>query len=159
MATTLPTRISQKLSRLRHREPFLALQEEMDDLINRFSEDWGAEWMSRPFAPLADVSETADSLQVKMDVPGMPAKDIEVEVVGNTLRVSGERKEEHEEKDKTWHRIERRSGSFARSVTLPCPVKEDKIEATCDEGVLTIKIPKAETAKAHKIKVKGNGQK
>jgi HSP20 family protein len=157
MSTTLPARISEKLGLFRRRDPFQVLQQEMDDLITRFSDDWGGDWLARPFAPLADVSETGDALQVRMDVPGIPGKDIEIEVTGNTLRVKGDRKEEHEEKGKTWHRLERRHGSFERSVTLPCAVREDKVEASCEEGVLTIRLPKTETAKTHKIAVKGNG--
>jgi HSP20 family protein len=159
MATTLPARLSEKFNLFRRRDPFQVLQQEMDDVLTRFSEDWGGDWLARPYAPLADISETADSLQVRLDVPGIPSKDIEIEVTGNTLRVKGERKEEHEEKGKTWHRVERRQGSFERSVTLPCAVREDKVEASCDDGVLTIKLPKTEEAKTHKIKVKGNGHK
>lgn len=159
MSTALPARISEKLGQLRRRDPFHVLQQEMDDLINRFSEDWGVDWLSRPFTPLADVSETADALQVRLDVPGIPAKDIDIEVSGNTLRVKGERKEEHEEQGKSWHRVERRQGSFERSVTLPCAVREDQVEATCNEGVLTIRLPKTEAARTHKIQVKGNGTK
>jgi HSP20 family protein len=93
-----------------------------------------------------------------MDVPGIDAKDINIEVAGNTLRITGERKEEKEEKGETWHRIERRSGSFARSVPLPCSVKEDKAEAAYADGVLTVKIPKSEEAKTHKVKVQCNGK-
>jgi HSP20 family protein len=94
-----------------------------------------------------------------MDIPGMEAKDIDIEVTGNTLNVSGERKEEKEEKGKTWHRIERKTGSFARSVTLPSAVMEEKVEAAYKDGVLTITLPKTEEAKTHKVKVKGNGSK
>lgn len=159
MSVMLPTRLKETFGSLRHNDPFQVLQQEMDSLLNRFSEDWGTEWLARPFAPCADVSETADALEVRMDVPGITARDIDIEVSGNTLRVKGERKEEKEEKGKTWHRIERRSGAFARTVTLPCNVREDKVEANCDDGVLTIRLPKTEEARTHKIKVKGNGAK
>ena len=71
------------------------------------------------------------------------------------LTVSGERKEEREEKGKTYHRVERRVGSFSRSVTLPCPVREDAVDAQYKNGILTIKLPKTEEAKARKITVKG----
>ena len=158
MAATLPSRLSQGITSLRRADPFRALQEEVDDLLNRFSRDVDSDWLMRPFAPALDVSETADAVQVRMDVPGIDAKDIHIEVAGNTLRISGERKEEKEEKGETWHRLERRSGSFARSVSLPCAVKEDKADAAYADGVLTVKIPKAEEAKTHKIKVKCNGK-
>jgi HSP20 family protein len=130
----------------------------MDDLIGRFSRDHGEEWMPSVLSPAFDLSETDDSLQVRMDVPGIPAKDIHIDITGNVLRVSGERKEEKEEKGKTWHRVERRSGEFSRSVTLPCAVKEAKVEASCDDGVLTIRLPKAEEAKSHKVTVKSDGK-
>jgi HSP20 family protein len=158
MSTTLPSRLSQGLTSLRRADPFRALQEEVDDLLNRFSRDVDSGWLMRPFAPALDVSETADGVQVRLDVPGIDAKDINIEVVGNTLRITGERKEEKEEKGETWHRIERRSGSFARTVALPCSVKEDKAEAAYADGVLTVKIPKSDEAKTHKIKVKCNGK-
>ena len=90
-----------------------------------------------------------------MDIPGMEAKDIDIQVNANVLTVSGERKEEREEKGKTYHRVERRVGAFSRSVTLPCPVKEDAVDAQYKNGILTIKLPKTEEAKARKITVKG----
>jgi HSP20 family protein len=159
MTTTLPTRISRGLSALRGRDPFRALQQEFDDLLSHFSEDWGGDWPARMSVPSLDVSETAEAVQVRMDIPGMEAKDIGIEVTGNMLSVSGERKEEREEKGKTWHRIERKVGSFARSVSLPSAVMEDKVEAAYKDGVLTITLPKTEEAKTHKVKVKGNGSK
>jgi HSP20 family protein len=144
---------------LGRRDPFRALQEEFDDMLSRISEDWNGEWLARPSVPSLDVSETAETVQVRMDVPGIEAKDIDIEITGNMLHVSGERKEEKEEKGKTWHRIERKTGSFARSVTLPSAVKEDKVEAAYKDGVLTITLPKTEEAKTHKVKIKGNGSK
>jgi HSP20 family protein len=144
---------------LGRRDPFRALQEEFDDMLSRISEDWNGEWLARPSVPSLDVSETAEMVQVRMDVPGIDAKDIDIEITGNMLHVSGERKEEKEEKGKTWHRIERKTGSFARSVTLPSAVKEDKVEAAYKDGVLTITLPKTEEAKTHKVKIKGNGSK
>ena len=89
-----------------------------------------------------------------MDIPGMEAKDIDIQVNGHLLTISGERKEEKEEKGKTYHRIERRSGSFSRSVTLPCPVKEEAVDAQYKNGILMVKLPKAEEAKSKKIAVK-----
>lgn len=155
MNATLPSRISHGLSALR-RDPFRALQEEVDDLLNRFSKDFDSEWMMRPFAPAADLSETAEAVQVRIDVPGMEAKDIDIEVSDNVLHVSGERKEEHEEKGKTWHRIERRTGSFSRTIPLPCAVRDDKAKADYSNGVLTVTLPKSEEAKTHKVKVSVN---
>jgi HSP20 family protein len=157
MNATLPTRITRGLSALR-RDPFRALQEEVDDLLNRFSNDFDAEWMVRPFAPAADLSETTDAVQVRIDVPGMEPKDIDIEVRGNQLHVTGERKEEREEKGKTWHRAERRTGSFSRMIALPCDVRDERAKAEYANGVLTVTLPKTEEAKPHKVKVGVNGK-
>ncbi len=157
MTETLPTKVSKSLRPLFSREPFHTLREEMDDLIGRFSADWGGEWLAKEFSPSMDLAETDESLQIRVDVPGMKPEEIDIEVNGTTLRISGERKEEKEEKGKTYHRVERRVGSFSRVVTLPCAVKEDKVAAECHDGILTVTLPKSEQAKMHKVKVKGNG--
>lgn len=158
MTTGLTTRISRGLAPLLSREPFRTLQEEMDDLIGRFSADWNGEWLRGVMVPSIDVTESDNTVQVRMDLPGVKPEEINIDVTGNTLRVSGERKEEQEEKGKTYHRVERRSGSFARSLTLPCAVKDDKVTAESHEGVLTITLPKTEESKTHKVKVKSNGK-
>ena len=79
----------------------------------------------------------------------------DIEVRADTLHVRGEHTEEREEKGKTFHRIERRAGSFSRSVALPCSVDEEKVTAECRDGVLTISLPKTEESKTRKVKVKG----
>lgn len=106
-------------------------------------------------ALLVDLAETPESVVVKAEVPGIELKDLDISIVGETLYIKGEKKEEKEEKGKTWHRVERSYGAFARAVTLPAPVKQDKIEATVKDGVLTVTLPKAEEAKARKIAIKG----
>lgn len=137
------------------REPLRSLREEMDDLINRFASDWDTGWLSREFAPSMDLSESEGAVEVSMDLPGVKPDEITVEVSGNTLRIHGERKEEKEEKKKSYHRVERRTGSFSRSVTLPCSVDENKVDANYRDGVLTVTLPKTEEAKTHKVKVTG----
>lgn len=158
MTTALSTRLSQSLSPLFGRDPFASLQQEMDQLLSRFKTDWNGDWPAGVIAPSVDLSETDDALQLRMDVPGMKSEEINIELAGNTIRISGEHKEEKEEKGKTFHRLERRSGSFARALALPAAVKEDKITAECNDGVLTITLPKTETAKTRKIPVKSNGK-
>jgi HSP20 family protein len=101
------------------------------------------------------MAETDTAIEARMDVPGVTAKDIDIQISGNALTVRGERKEEKEEKGKTFHRIERRYGSFSRSVTLPCAVAESEVAAEYRDGVLTVKLPKTEESKAHKVKVNG----
>lgn len=158
MSTTLSRRLSRAMQPLFGADPFAGLQKEMDDLLSRFQADWGGEGLPAISVPAADLSETDDALQIRMDMPGLKAEEINIEVSGNTIRVSGEHKEEKEEKGKTYHRVERRSGSFARALTLPAAVKEDKVTAECKDGVLTITLPKTETAKTHRVTVKANSK-
>lgn len=133
------------------RAPFWTLRDEMDNLLSTFSGDGG---ITAGFNAMLDMSETDDAIEVKMDVPGIQPEEIEVEVIGDSLLITGERKEEKEEKGKTFHRIERTSGSFSRSVKLPCEVQSEHIEAECADGVLTVKLPKSDFRKPHKVTVK-----
>jgi HSP20 family protein len=137
------------------RGPLESIQEEMQDLISRTFGGEGDRWSLDRVTPSLDLAESNNALEVRMDIPGMEAKDIDIQVNANVLTVSGERKEEREEKGKTYHRVERRVGAFSRSVTLPCPVKDDAVDAQYKNGILTIKLPKTEEAKARKITVKG----
>lgn len=153
MTTALSTRASRALQPWFSRDPFVSLQQEMDDLLSRFQTDRNGDSPLALVSPSVDLSETDDSLQIRMDVPGIKADEINIEVSGNTIRISGEHKEEKEEKGKTFHRVERRSGSFSRALALPAAVKEDKVCAECKDGVLTITLPKTEVAKTQKVKV------
>jgi HSP20 family protein len=155
MTQEVSTRPSTGLGRLFDRDPFHKLQQQMDDLIAGFSREWdGGHWLSADFHPSLDISETDEAIQVRVDLPGIKPEEVEVEVRNNVLQITGERKEEREEKNKTWHRTERRVGRFARSMTLPCEVQDEKIVAECSNGVLNIQLPKAEKAKSKKIAVK-----
>jgi HSP20 family protein len=155
MAGTLPTRRPNRLPSLWRSDPLTALQEEMNQLRARLFGERQEGWFTGTIVPELDLSETETAIEVRMDVPGVTAKDIDIQVSGNVLMVSGERKEEKEEKGKTFHRVERRYGNFSRSITLPCPVVESEVAAEYHDGVLTVKLPKTEESKAHKIKVKG----
>ena len=135
--------------------PLAALRDEMEDLFSRF---WGEEregWLSDRMATALDVAETEQAFEVRLDLPGVKPEDIDIQVHGSTLTIRGERKEERKEEKRSYHRVERRSGSFTRTVTLPANIREDEIAAEYGDGVLTIVLPKAETAKTRKIKVKG----
>lgn len=158
MTKTLPTRPSQGLSRW-FGDPITSFRDEMDDLFARFTgvpgENGNGSLIKGDFAPAVDLSETDDELQIKMDVPGMKSDELDIEIVDDVLRVSGEHSEEKEEKGRQFHRIERRSGSFARSLRLPTSVKEDEVKAEYKDGVLTVSAPKAAPAKTRKIPIKG----
>jgi HSP20 family protein len=104
-------------------------------------------------APPVDVYEDASKLSIKLDVPGVDAKDLDISVDGNLLTVSGERKFEAEEKKENFRRVERQYGSFARSFKLPASADTDKISANCEGGTLRIDISKREDSRAKQIKV------
>ncbi|MEY2726153.1 MAG: Spore protein [Planctomycetota bacterium] len=151
--TALLPRFTQALTPFFSRDPFAGIQQEMDDLWSRFRLESNGDWHPAAIAPSVDLSESDDAIQVRMDVPGMKANEIHVEVTGNTLRISGEHKEEKKEKGRTYHRLERRVGTFSRSLPLPADVLEQKVVAECQDGVLTISLPKAESARTQTVKV------
>lgn len=135
-------------------DPIQALRQELNDVLGRFGPDTG--WFNGDKLPAMDLSETDGGFEIKLDAPGFKPEEIHVEVRGDLVQIHGEHKGElKEDKGKTYHRIERRSGSFSRSLTLPCHVNEHKITADYKEGVLTVHLPKVEGAKTHKIKVQG----
>lgn len=101
-----------------------------------------------------DVYETRDQVVVKAALPGIKPEQAQVTISGNTLTIRGEAKEEKEIKEENYICKERHFGSFARSVTLPDGLQVDKAEATFENGVLTLKIPKTEEVKPKTIKVK-----
>jgi HSP20 family protein len=105
------------------------------------------------FVPPVDIYEDEHSIQLKLEVPGIDEKDLDIKVENNTLTVSGERKLEKEEKEENFHRVERRYGSFTRSFTLPNTVSTDDVQADYDNGVLKIKLNKRAEAKPKQIKV------
>jgi HSP20 family protein len=153
MSTTVAKREPRSVGTWWRRGPLENLREEMQDLVARTFGEEGV-WPLERIFPSLDLAETEAAIEVRMDIPGMEAKDIDIQVNGNLLTISGERKEEKEEKGKTFHRVERRSGSFSRTVTLPAAVKEDAVDAQYKNGILTVKLAKTEEAKARKITVK-----
>lgn len=100
-----------------------------------------------------DLYETRDDVQVSAALPGVKPEDIDVSVQGNVLTIKGETKAESEAAEGSWHRRERRFGSFFRQVSLPVPVNSEKAEATFENGVLRLRLPKAEEARERRIQV------
>jgi HSP20 family protein len=134
---------------------FPALREEMNRIFGDLFADWPAvrwegngQWM-----PALNLVESADSVVVTAEIPGVDAKDVQVAVEDHYLTLRGEKKEEREEKGKAFHRVERRYGSFARAVLLPCAVDAAKVTAEAKDGVLTVTLPKAAEAKARTVPV------
>lgn len=101
-----------------------------------------------------DLVETKDDVVVKATLPGVKPEDVELTITGETLSIRGETKEEKETKDENYIRRERRYGSFSRSIQLPAGLQTDKAEASFENGVLTLKLPKSEQVKPKSIKVK-----
>ena len=112
-----------------------------------------------PFAPPVDIYEDEHHITLKMEVPGIDEKDIDVRIESNTLTVHGERKFEKEEKEENFRRVERQYGSFTRSFTLPSSVDSAQVSADYDKGVLKIKLAKKAEAKPKQIKVNVGSEK
>jgi HSP20 family protein len=142
------------ITRRRGGGPLTRLQDEMNDLFGRFFGDGGSLfWPERTYWPAINIADKDDVVIVTAEVPGCKPDDIEISVHGNTMSISGEKKEKSEEKQRDYYHMESRYGSFRREMILPAEVNADKIEAKCQEGVLTITLPKTEKAKARKIKI------
>ncbi len=135
-------------------EELMSLREAMDRLFEE-----SIVWPRSLLAPAAqsfavDIYETKDDVVVKASLPGVKPEDIEVSVVGDTLTIKGEVKEEKDIKEENYIRKERRYGSFCRSFTLPVSVNPDKATAEYENGVLTLTLPKAEEVKPKTIAIK-----
>ena len=138
----------------RPRNELARLHDEMDDLFDSFFRGLSRPWSKYKAWPTIDIADKDDSIVVRAEVPGCKAEDIDISVYGNILTISGEKKESKEENEKGYYHMESSYGSFRREISLPTDVDEDKIDAVCKEGVLSITLPKAEKTKAVKIKVK-----
>jgi HSP20 family protein len=137
------------------------IQNEMNRLFNTFFDAPAApnstQGMSRRWIPAMDLAETEDSFVLRADLPGLSEKDVNIELEDNVLTISGERKSEHEERKDGYYRVERASGSFSRSLTLPEGVDPEKISANFDRGVLEVQIPKPEQRKPRKVTISAGG--
>lgn len=150
-----------KLIPRRHRDDLSALRSEFDDMLSRF---FSGEPLSIPAMlqhngtplPALNVAETEKHWSLTLDVPGMSEKDIQVELRGRTLVLTGERKWEEEKKGKEFRSVESRYGAFQRTFELPENAlgDADALVATCKKGVLEVTIPKAEPTRSSKIAVK-----
>ncbi|MEZ4221349.1 MAG: Hsp20/alpha crystallin family protein [Polyangiaceae bacterium] len=106
------------------------------------------------FLPAVDIKEDDGAYHITAELPGMKVQDVSVEVDGNVLTISGERKFEKKSEKEGWHRVERRYGSFSRRFFLPDTVDGSKIDAKMQDGLLFVALPKAEVTKARKIQVR-----
>ncbi len=129
-----------------------AMDRLFDDSLVSSSAGWAAPLTAAKFA--VDMFETKDDVVVKAALPGVKPEEVEVTITGNVLKIHGETNEEKESQEGDYVRKERRSGSLSRSVTLPGGLKTEKADASFEDGVLTLRIPKTEESKPKSIKVK-----
>jgi len=147
-------------------DPFkdlLNLQDEVNSLFRRSFfrsvEPLTAVEGTASWAPAIDMYESDDKLTVEAELPGLEAKDMEITIEDDTLRIKGERKFSNEIKEDNYHRIERAYGYFERNIPLPRKIQEDKVVATVKDGLLRVEMPKAEEAKPKQIPIKVEGDK
>ena len=143
-------------------EPFRelsSLQSEMNRLFNAAFENQGnGPSTARRWTPAMDLLETEDEFVLRADLPGLSESDVSIELEDNVLTLSGERRTEHEENQEGFYRVERASGSFQRSLTLPKGVDPEAVTAGFDRGVLEVRIPKPEERKPRKIAIGGGSK-
>lgn len=133
----------------RPESPLRSLQSSVNELFNDFWSDF------RPaeFSPDADIAETDKEITVKMDLPGIDENAVNVDLADGMLTIRGEKRTEREEKDKTFHLVERSSGSFVRSFSMPATVDPQKVTATFANGELTVVLPKTSSGQASQRKI------
>jgi HSP20 family protein len=152
----------------RMRHPYETLRGEIDRVFDEFGRGfgfpfgragfslepfWRSETSFGPNLPAVDVVEKDRAYELSAELPGLGEKDVEVKLADNVLTISGEKKEEKEEKDKDYYRSERRYGSFQRAFELPPGVDQGKIEASFQKGVLKITLPKSVEAQSKEKKI------
>lgn len=131
------------------------IQEEMNKLFDDFLGRplMRTEWSEGVWNPSVDISETKDNVIIKAEMPGLSKEDVKISLQDNMLTLTGEKKQEKEEKEANYHRVERSYGAFSRSFALSTSVKSDKIKATYQDGVLSITLPKTEEVKPKEIPI------
>ena len=143
---------------------FSTMQDRMNRMNRLFRESYSPEGpeealTTTSFAPPVDIYEDEHNITLKLEVPGIDEKDIDVRIENTTLTVHGERKIEKEEKEENFRRVERQYGSFTRSFTLPSSVDLGQVSAHYDKGVLKINLAKKAEAKPKQIKVNVGSEK
>jgi HSP20 family protein len=138
------------------------IQTEMNRLFNTFFEpsngtNGSSATPTRRWIPAMDLVETEEDFVLRADLPGLSEGDVNIELEDNVLTISGERKAEHEERKEGYYRVERASGVFSRTLTLPEGVEPDRVKANFDRGVLEVRIPKPEQRKPRKVTISAGG--
>jgi len=142
---------------LKHWEPFGEVdtfRKEMDSLFERFISGFGRDTNGLAFVPSAEMDETDTEFHLKLEVPGMSADDLEIEVTDAAVAITGERKSETKSEEGDTLRSEFYYGKFERYVPLPSQIQRDNVTAEYKDGILTLKLPKSEEQKEKAVKVK-----
>jgi len=141
--------------------PATQFRSEFDRLVERFfNEPRGSAFGVGEFAeagaflPVLEIVENEKEFVVRAEVPGIEPKDIDLHVAGDLLTISGEKRQDIDEKGETWHHTERRYGSFRRSLRLPAGVDAGSVSADYDKGVLSVHLPRTAEGKSRRIEVK-----
>jgi len=134
-------------------DPFRDITSFRDDINRLFSRSFGEASGTQTWAPAVDVFDTKDAVIVKAELPGLTADDVDVEIDDNVLTVSGERTFADKVEDGHYYRLERSYGKFSRSLTLPQGIKADEVSANFANGVLEIRVPKADEVKPRKVAI------
>jgi HSP20 family protein len=135
---------------------FMSLRDEMNRLFNELTGEGRGEgglWPSGSWSPAVDIYETDDALILQAELPGFSKEDVNVEIKDNTLLLSGSRQRQADVKEENYHRTERSYGGFQRSFLLPATIDQQKVTASYKDGVLELRLPKAESAKARRIAI------
>jgi HSP20 family protein len=148
------------VTRTRPYDGVFALPRQLDRWMNETLGDLqlGSAENLRTWFPATDVSETPEHLTLRLEVPGLSRDDVNLSIEGNTLTVRGEKRQESTTENESFYRSERSYGSFERSFALPAHVDTDAVKASIDNGVLTIRLPRREEAKARPIEIESGGQ-
>lgn len=126
--------------------------EDFDQMLGRMFGEPANAWLTK--VPQLDLVETDKEVEVRLDAPGFKPEQLDVQLMGEVLTITGKQEEKKEEKGKTFHIVERHAGNFTRNIALPCGVNANAIEAKFTDGVLTVRMPKTVEATGRKIQVK-----
>lgn len=159
MLPALPEDVRRPLEQLRE-QIYTALERLRPGRRDRaLDREFDVQPLARPLfaGPALDVEETDDEVIVRAELPGLRPDDFSVEATADRLVLRGEKSEEREERGRGFHRMERRYGSFVRTIVLPCEVDPDKAKARYRDGVLRVTLPKTEASKARRVRVEVRG--
>ena len=127
--------------------------QELRNRMNRVFEESGGNDAPRLWAPVVDVAETEHEIVLQAELPGMKKDDIDIQLTGDTLTLRGERKQQAAQRGEHFHRIERQYGAWQRSFQIEVPIDAERVAASYEEGVLTLRLPKREEVKPRQIAI------